>query len=454
MNKWISTYLLLCLFVTKSQATELLDRRVNLKLNNTPVHEALAQLANAASCDLAYNTRIIEANLKVSIRADNWPVREVLLNLLGNKFVYSARDNSLIIKKSKRANDEIQGYLKDPDTGERLAGATLYDQKSLRATTTDQNGYYQLKVPTEAYVAVRMLHFSDTVIRVTSQAPRVQTLALRSLGDQNISPPELDTKLKLLRAEYRMERFFAAQLNRLHCANLDTVDMRRPFQVSLVPRIGTNHTLDAQVQNRFSVNLIAGHARALKGLEFTGVASFMEEDVTGLQFSGVFSLIRGKMRGWVASGAWSSVHGRLSGVLSYAKDAQKSSIQASGLMSITHGGTLSTQLSGAVSEAIDISVVQAAGLVSIANDVQGVQASSVFNLVNHMRGLQAAGLINVSTQVKGAQIAVLINSSKRVSGVQIGLFNTTKTCDCVQIGLINKIGKRWLPFVNMSRGGE
>ena len=78
----------------------------------------------------------------------------------------------------------------------------------------------------------------------------------------------------------------------------------------------------------------------------------------------------------------------------------------------------------------------------------GVSISIVGNGANKMNGLAISGLFNINYQLKGVQIATLHNKTTHARGLQIGLFNSCKTGKLVQLGLINKIGKRALPFIN------
>jgi hypothetical protein len=394
------------------QAEPLLDRMVDLGFKQTPVHEALAQLSSAGSFDLAYNTRIIPSGLKVTLVARALTVRETLYKILGTGYTFKEKGNSLVIKKSKSDQNELIGYIKDPITGQRIAGASVYDQRTLRATTTDQNGFYKLKTSGPSTVVVSRLAYRDTIFQVNSMSPRFIELDLASLTvDTTFFQPNTDLNFQLLRAEYRVRKFFAAQLDRYHCLNLGSNQLRRTFQVSLVPRIGSNHTLDAQVSNLLSINLLAGQSKEVRALEIGGIGNFTEKRVIGVQLGGMFNINHGNTQGWQEGGLLSTTNQTLSGVqinglLSVADTTKLRAIQISGIASVVKTGKMALQVSGWYSQA---------------DEVNGLQMSAIVNHSSHIRGLQ------------------------------IGLFNSAKTCECVQIGLINRVGKRWLPLFNMGR---
>ncbi len=64
------------------------------------------------------------------------------------------------------------------------------------------------------------------------------------------------------------------------------------------------------------------------------------------------------------------------------------------------------------------------------------------------KGFQISGLINGSRKLKGISMAGIANVAEKANGVQIALINNCGTGNVLQIGLINRIGKRVVPFIN------
>jgi hypothetical protein len=63
-------------------------------------------------------------------------------------------------------------------------------------------------------------------------------------------------------------------------------------------------------------------------------------------------------------------------------------------------------------------------------------------------GVQISGLLNDAYEFKGLMIAGISNKTTKGKGMQIGLINSCKTGQVLQIGLFNRIGKRVLPIIN------
>jgi hypothetical protein len=492
-------------FLTVVRANEVLNRKVNLRFAATPVHEALVQISQQAAFDLAYNTRIIPKELTTTIALEKATVREALYLILGTAYEYKSKGNSLIIKKAKSPSNEMIGFLKDPETGKRIAGATVYDKKSLRATTTDENGYYRLKIPKEATIAIEALAVCDTVLYVNSTTPRFMELNLtcQPMEPQPKPEPEPDLKLQLLRAEYRLRKFFQVQLEKWQTTKLKE-GIERPAQISLAPRIGTNHTLDHRVTNAVSINLTAGHARGVRLFEIGGIGNFTEQRVSGLQVGAVFNINKGNTTGVQIGGVFSTTNQRLAGsqingVFSLARDGAKSASQISGIASVIKTGNAAAQISGVYNQVPHLKGTQISGFANDAEHVQGAQIGGVFNLAKESKGLQIAalfsksdllhgvqingafslarasksgstqigvignlsekgtssvqigGLLNLADTLSGTQIAVLANHAKHVRGFQIAFFNSADTCNCLQIGFVNRVGRRWLPIANAGR---
>lgn len=65
----------------------------------------------------------------------------------------------------------------------------------------------------------------------------------------------------------------------------------------MLPKIGTNHRLSGQVENDWSLNILAGQSRAVRKLEVGGLGNFTDDQVNGVQVGGLFNLLRGDNHG-------------------------------------------------------------------------------------------------------------------------------------------------------------
>lgn len=82
--------------------------------------------------------------------------------------------------------------------------------------------------------------------------------------------------------------------------------------------------------------------------------------------------------------------------------------------------------------------------------MHGLAINGAICFPDKMVGMEITGFMNKHYDFKGLMIAGLRNKTTTGKGVQIALFNSCKEGKVVQFGLINKIGKRVLPIMNVS----
>jgi hypothetical protein len=411
----IALVLLLLLTVSGLRASDVLERHIVVRFWQTPLKEALTTVAQKAGFEWSYNANLIDGSRKISLVANDWTVRETLFELLGDGYEFKSTGNYLILKKRKKSDDRIYGYIKDPGTGLRVAHATVYDRKTLRATTTDSNGYYQLRAPVNAQIAVTRLNYRDTFFAVQSQHSRLQKIELHVSPAPN--PIQSGASLKT-----ETERFFKAAIDKWNEVNVPD-SLHRRYQVSFLPNLGTNHNLSAKVINDWSLNFLAGTSLGNRKLEVGGIGNFTQKDMSGVQAGGIFNALRGNVNGVQVAGifnlAGDTVRGaQIAGIFNFTRHAVAPSIQAAGVFNDALEGTVAIQVAG------------------------------VANHATQVKGLQAAGAVNVADSVEGIQVAAVVNKSRKVKGIQLGLFNSAKELQGIQIGLINRSGGRVLPLVN------
>ncbi len=146
MNQILKTICLLLFCCPGLYAADVLERRIDVRFQQIPLKEALATVAQKAGFEWSYNANLVDASRKISLIANDWTVRETLYELLGDGYDFKPNGQYLILKKRKKPAERLSGYLKDQGTGQRVVNATVYDRRTLRATTTDSNGYYELRV--------------------------------------------------------------------------------------------------------------------------------------------------------------------------------------------------------------------------------------------------------------------------------------------------------------------
>lgn len=424
----IYIYLLCCMFFKQTKLIAqspyaILERVISVRFTNTPLKESLTTVAQTGRFEFAYNARILDLNKKITLFTNGLTVRETLFQMLGDNYTYQQSGEYLIIKKQNKPKQFISGYISDAKTGKRVSNATVYDTKTLRSTTTDENGYYNLKVKERSTVVVAQLNYRDTILQITEGAPRFVKLDL----DLKTEPKPIQ-KNPLGKAKERLGAFLTSSLHKLN--NLNVQDsIRRRFQLSLLPYFGTNHAMSGSVINDFSLNATVGYSRGNRVAEFSGVGNFTRGDVYGIQTGGVFNIVKNNVKGVQMAGVFNHANDTLQGVqLGGVWNAATTAFalnQSAGVANVAWFGNVKTQFAGVVNIADTIDGMQVGGVLNITRDIKGVQTAGVFNNARTVKGVQISGVLNRAHKIKGVQIGV-INYADSLSGVQIGLINYAK----------------------------
>ena len=163
--------LLLCcmVFVTNAQARQqgLLKKKISISLNRTDLKTALEKISDASGVAFNYSSAVLNEKQIVSIHATDKPVDKVLDEVLdGLPFSYRIFEGEVMIryepaKLQKQAEKPAPTSVKDdpefsPDPkpvkgivvdnqGKRLAGATVYNGKTKKSTTTNEDGAFTIE---------------------------------------------------------------------------------------------------------------------------------------------------------------------------------------------------------------------------------------------------------------------------------------------------------------------
>jgi hypothetical protein len=435
--------LFLCSSSILRAETPILERTVSLNLTDRRLPDALIDLSRTANFYFSYNSNIINSEKKVSVSSKNETVRAVLRRLMGEGFQFKEKGNFLIIQKLKKDERLIGGYISNEKTGQGVANATVYDKKTLKSTTTNDYGYYEIvsKQPIQE-LSVAKFDYTDTVFQVkslidTHPQPRCSGCRNSPYLDVSLLPTPIITAPKpvsevsiifktaqkvrdattrfteqTLVGDLDFEAFtkqYANGFRRVDAVNVKT-DLNRGFQWSILPYLGNNGGLSGAVVNNVALNLTVGYSKGNRILEVGGIGNINRDDVSGIQIASVFNIVGGKMLG-----------------IQYANVLNRSDaltgVQLSALMNSTD-----TILKGGL---------QIAGLNNHASKGRGgFQVSTLVNKHGRGRiGSQISALVNVADTVK-MQIG-LVNRSRHLKGIQIGLINVNDTTSGVVLGLVN-----------------
>jgi len=254
----------------------------------------------------------------------------------------------------------------------------------------------------------------------------------------------------------------------LFTTNPDSDYITIPVNVSWFPgfSIGESIAGGRKIINLFSLNILAGNAAKLRGVEFGSVWNNYTEDIQGIQLSGVVNNVEGTGLGFQAAGVFNRVGGsflgfqtagvmnfgngpfegvQASGAVNFNRD-EFTGAQLAGAVNLMAGSFRGLQSSGAVNWVLDdFDGVQLAGAVNIATrNFHGLQAGGAVNLVfEDYTGVQMSGAVNVvGGRFNGVQVAGAVNIAKVVDqGLQIGVVNIADEHHGLPIGMVTVVRK-------------
>ena len=463
---------------------------LNLSFEQTSLERVFIYLSNEADFNFSYNANLISLDTLVSVHIENSTVEEVLHALLAHDISYQVSGNHLILLKERSKEDrtkknikyEIRGYVYNASNGIGLAKVSVYDASWLISALTDSSGFYSITLTTK-YEQLNLFYskqdFLDTLI-IVQPADQQLNISLMQMNERSsIRPMEIKTFQPYEPVEKIsiVQRFVAADL-RIQTRNIE-IEQKRFAQISVLPKLGTNLKMSGLVENTVSLNIFAGYALGVNGLEVGGLVNIDRKDVKGLQIAGLGNVVGGTTKGVQLGGLFNNnrknmVGAQIAGISNIIMDTIQG-VQVAGISNILRGSMYGWQVAGInnfTTESVD--GVQMAGISNIAiKDVDVLQLSGIFNLGQQVNGFQVSGLINaargnvggfqiaglanysksvemgqisglgniVASDVNGFQLSTLFNYAKYVRGGQISLINVADSVGGIPVGLISFVRK-------------
>ena len=145
-----------------STAQEYLNRRLTVQAENREIKRVLAHIEKETDVQFVYSSNVLEASKKVTIKAVNTTLEEVLFKLLkplkikyelsGKKIILSAgelpgADNGLLLPEGNSLQTvpkkNLTGKVTD-EKGAALPGVNIIVKGTPRGTTTNSEGAFQI----------------------------------------------------------------------------------------------------------------------------------------------------------------------------------------------------------------------------------------------------------------------------------------------------------------------
>ncbi len=141
--------LFFCSSVVLSQP--LLDKTIIFKPNGESIEKTLYRLGEEVNINLAFSNDIFPRNSSVQFEGSKKTLRQTIDLIIKDtpKVEYKVIGGQIVfyLKAVPKKKYIIHGYIEDIDSGERLIGASVYALKSGMGTTTNNYGFFSIKLP-------------------------------------------------------------------------------------------------------------------------------------------------------------------------------------------------------------------------------------------------------------------------------------------------------------------
>nr|MBI1229259.1 hypothetical protein [Cytophagales bacterium] len=439
-----SFYASFFLSVAEVFAQNHLDQEIDVDAaSGLSIRQALDQVAAGRDFYFSYASSLIGVDARLPVERYSGTVKDFLTLALGTAYDYKEIPGYIIIRyapgmldvaadiENSEKQTTIKGYIKDYQTQESIAFVSIYERSQLISTMSNQQGYFEIKLKnpqSSLWVTLSKENYRDTTFMIL---PTVDIKAKTMPQRLRFSPQS--GNVDMVEGSF-FGRLFIGFRQRIQRINLGGFLGESPYQMSLVPGVGSQGMFSSQMVNNFSLNLIGGYSAGTEGFETAGIFNINQQNAKGFQVAGVANMVGGGMEGMQVAGLYNIVLQKANG------------FQVAGLYNRTKSGSQGLQVAGLYNRTDSGSQHQIAGLFNKTDTSDGVQIAGLWNYSSARAGaLQLAGLINYSHGAVDRQVGGLVNRATYVRAFQLGFINVADSSN-YPIGLLNFIanGKKSL----------
>lgn len=170
----IMTFLLLvCILNSYADNTFSQNARVSINQKNVQLEKVLNEIEHQTDYLFIYNNQV-NVNKKVSLKAKNQPVSEVLKELLANSGIsYSVEGNHIVLGKQNMAaapqqNSTIKGKVIDTN-GDAVIGANIVEKGTTNGTTTDVDGLFSINARSGSTLVITFIGYVKQEVKADSK---------------------------------------------------------------------------------------------------------------------------------------------------------------------------------------------------------------------------------------------------------------------------------------------
>ncbi len=208
---------MLCIYFSASaqgSQSDIFSDKVILPAQRTTVYKALNQLTDSIGYLFAYDSRLVDSDKKIRLQAQTVSLKQALYQILGDtSYVFKVFDNHILIHAKKRADQAelkqktddqmvsvLSGRVLDSQTRNPIPYVTVGISQLALGTITNQEGFFQLKIPTDSVVSISLMHlgYKSREVPVSLLAAEsvdifleMESISIQEVIIRNIDPKQL-----------------------------------------------------------------------------------------------------------------------------------------------------------------------------------------------------------------------------------------------------------------------
>lgn len=125
--------------------SDILDKRITIRVENLPINEVLNAIAIQAGCSFSYSNTLLDSNRKVTVDYNKIPLKHVLSDLLGSKLSSISVAGSRVLLLA--AGGQVKGTVMVAQDKRPIPYATVKLEEAGHGTATDEDGTFEMKIP-------------------------------------------------------------------------------------------------------------------------------------------------------------------------------------------------------------------------------------------------------------------------------------------------------------------
>lgn len=193
-----------CLFCTiinfsflQAQQSTQTEAKVSVDVKDEPLYKVLSYIENQTSFRFAYNTDLILQQKRITLKANNLRITELLENILeGTSISYSIIGNQVVLQKITINKIIVSGYTRDKKSGELLIGTSIYFPALRQGTASNNYGFYSLSIDGSGSIELEISYTGYNSLFVQIDGKKDITLNFNLTLKQDTSSPVLVLKDK------------------------------------------------------------------------------------------------------------------------------------------------------------------------------------------------------------------------------------------------------------------